>query len=500
MFRKVLVANRGEIAVRVQRACHELGIKTVAVYSEADRNSLHVRIADNAVFIGSAPVKESYLVAERLIEATLESGADALHPGYGLLSENADFAEAVQAAGVVFIGPTPQAIRLMGDKSAARGLMQAVGVPIVPGYQGETGGQALRQAAERIGFPILIKAAAGGGGKGMRVAHSLSDFNELLQAARREAEHAFGDGRILLEKYIPSAHHVEFQILADEYGNILHLFERDCSVQRRHQKIIEESPSPLVDTDLRTRMGEAAIIVAQSVGYTNAGTVEFIVDSNQKDFYFLEMNTRLQVEHPVTEMITGVDLVQWQIRLAAGERLPYHQSDLVQRGHAIECRVYAEDPERSFLPASGRLLKFYEPQGPGVRIDSGVMSGDEISVHYDPLIAKVIVYAENRDAAIRKMRSCLREMVVLGITTNLHFLEDVLGHPDFKRGSVDTTWVERHFVDWQVRKCGVDPEILIALAMIEADLNVLTLQADGIDHPHNFPWNQGDGFRLGQAS
>lgn len=500
MFRKVLIANRGEIAVRIERACRELGIKTVAIYSEADKNSLHVRIADEAICIGPPPVRESYLDSERILEAAKSSGAEAIHPGYGLLSENASFAESVKQAGLIFIGPEPAVIREMGDKGAARHRMQMTGVPVVPGYQGSSDEQTLRQQAAQIEYPLLIKAAAGGGGKGMRVARVPDQFDELLHAAQREAEHAFGDGRMILEKYIPDAHHIEFQILADQQGNTLHLFERECSVQRRHQKIIEESPSPLLDPQLRDQMGAAAIKAAQSVGYTNAGTVEFILDANTRDYYFLEMNTRLQVEHPVTEMVTGVDLVQWQIRIAAGEQLLYQQADLSQRGHAIECRVYAEDPERSFLPASGRLLRFQEPKGPGVRVDAGVMSGDEISVHYDPLIAKVIASAESRPAAIRKMQSILREMVLLGLTTNLQFLEDVMGHPDFQRGSVDTTWVERHFADWQVKTCGVDPEILIALAMIEAGNASNNHEIDGNLPASYTPWTRSDGFRLGKRS
>lgn len=501
MFNKILIANRGEIAVRLVRACRELGIASVAVYSQADQQALHVRLADEAIPIGPAAASESYLNIERILEAARDSRAQAIHPGYGFLSENAAFAQAVQDAGLVFIGPPPAAIQAMGDKAAARQRMQAAGVPVVPGYQGQDDEHTLMQVADRIGFPLLVKAAAGGGGKGMRVAQRAEELPEALAAARREALHAFGDQRLILERYIARAHHVEFQVLGDQHGRLLHLFERECSVQRRHQKIIEETPSPLLDAALREQMGEAAVQAARAVGYTNAGTVEFIVDPPTRRFYFLEMNTRLQVEHPITELVAGIDLAQWQIRIAAGERLPYVQQDLRQAGHAIECRLYAEDPANNFLPATGRLLRYIEPRGPGVRVDSGVASGDLISIHYDPLIAKLVVHAQDRSSAIRKMQAALRETVLLGITTNWQFLQDVLGHPDFETGQADTTWIERSFEGWQHPQCELPPQVLVAAALTQFqhtgnwDESAVQLAA----HDPYSPWNIGNSFRLGEG-
>ncbi len=470
-FSRILIANRGEIAVRIIRACRELGIETVAVYSEADRDALHVRLADKAVLLGPPPPGESYLQTEAIVQAALESGTLAVHPGYGFLAENADFAQAVAEAGLVFIGPPAEAIRAMGDKAAARTRMAQAGVPVVPGYQGDDGPTAFRAAAERIGYPVLVKASAGGGGKGMRVVHRPEELDEAVAAARREAEHAFGDPRLILEKYIPRAHHVEFQVLADAHGQVVHLFERECSVQRRYQKIIEETPSPLLDDDLRHRMGQAAVAAARAVGYVNAGTVEFIVDPETRAYYFLEMNTRLQVEHPITEMVIGLDLVQWQIRIAAGEPFPYHQQALTQHGHAIECRLYAEDPSSGFLPSTGDLLQVRFPQGPGIRVDSGVGPGDTVTHHYDPLLAKIIVHAEDRDAAIRRMDAALRQTVVHGVTTNAAFLRAVLAHPDFRAGKADTRWAERIFGDWTPAE-PPDP-VLAALALSDI-LGVLT--------------------------
>ena len=369
MFRKILIANRGEIAVRVIRACREMGISSVAVYSTADQQALHVRLADEAVAIGPALASQSYLSIEKIIQAARQTGAEAIHPGYGFLSENPLFAQAAQDAGLVFIGPPASAIQAMGDKASARHMMQMAGVPIVPGYQGDDRESALLAAAPEIGWPVFVKASAGGGGKGMRVVWEPADLPEAIAAARREAQHAFGNGRLILERYVPRAHHIEFQVLGDSFGNIVHLYERECSLQRRHQKVIEETPSPLLDEVLRAQMGQAAVTAARAAGYQNAGTVEFIVDPQNRAFYFLEMNTRLQVEHPITELVTGLDLVQWQIRLAAGERLSFSQEDVHQRGHAIECRLYAEDPSNHFLPAAGRLLRFIEPEGPGIRLD-----------------------------------------------------------------------------------------------------------------------------------
>jgi len=489
-----MIANRGEIAVRIIRACREMGISSVAVHSDADRHALHVRMADDAVGIGEAPARDSYLNIENLLQAARSSGADAVHPGYGFLSESAEFARAVQEAGLIFIGPSPEAIIAMGDKGKARDRMLASGVPVTPGYQGQDDDRELSARAEEIGYPLLIKAAAGGGGKGMRVVWSAGDVPEGLAAARREARHAFGDERLILEKYIPRARHIEFQILADGYGNIVHLFERECSVQRRHQKIIEESPSPFMNDDLRARMGAAAIKAARAVGYQNAGTIEFIVDGD-RNFYFLEMNTRLQVEHPVTEWVTGVDLVQWQIRIAAGEQLNLNQEQLRQRGHALECRVYAEDPANNFLPATGTLQGVVEPRGPGVRVDSGVTSGSEVSIHYDPLIAKISTWAEDRPAAIRRMTTALRETVLLGVTHNGQFLQDILSDPDFQAANIHTTWVEDHFGDWQPPDCGLPPEILAAAALT-SQRGAGALSGDG--DPFS-PWKMPNAYRPGQG-
>ena len=501
MFAKILIANRGEIAVRILRACRELGIATVAVYSEADRQALHVRLADEAVPIGPPAAAESYLATERILTAARLTGVQAIHPGYGFLSENAAFAAAVADAGLVFIGPSPAAIHAMGDKAQARAHMQAAGVPVVPGYQDEDSDQALHEAAQALGYPVLVKAAAGGGGKGMRVVRAPAELPDSVAAARREARHAFGDERLIIEAYIPRARHVEFQILADQHDRVLHLFERECSVQRRHQKIIEETPSPLLDAGLRRAMGAAAVTAAQSVGYQNAGTVEFIVDPQRRAFYFLEMNTRLQVEHPVTELVTGLDLVQWQIRIAAGERLPFTQEQLSQRGHAIECRLYAEDPAGGFLPATGPLLRFIEPRGPGVRLDTGFTNGDDISIHYDPLIAKLVAFAEDRPSAIRRLQAALRETVILGVTTNWQFLQDILAEPDFQDGRVYTTWIEERFGDWRAPQCDIPPEVLVAAALTQFQTSsggpiVASNRATGCD-PYS-PWRIANGYRLSE--
>jgi acetyl-CoA carboxylase biotin carboxylase subunit len=501
MFSKILIANRGEIAVRVIRACHELGITAVAVCSETDRDALHVRMADEAVTIGPPPAYESYLNAERILDAARRTGAQAIHPGYGFLSENAEFAQAVQEAGIVFIGPPPEAIQAMGDKAQARERMQGSGVPVVPGYQGSEDEAALAQAASGLGFPVLVKAAAGGGGKGMRVVWKAEEFKDSVAAARREALHAFGDSRMILERYIPQAHHVEIQVLGDGHGNLVHLFERECSVQRRHQKVIEETPSPLLEDALRSEMGAAALLAAREIGYQNAGTVEFIVNPVTREFYFLEMNTRLQVEHPVTELVTGLDLVHWQIRISAGEPLAFTQADVQQHGHAIQCRLYAEDPANGFLPATGPVLRFVEPEGPGIRVDSGITSGDEITIHYDPLIAKVIVYAEDRPSAIRRMQSALREAVLLGVKTNWQFLQDVLSHPDFKAGLAYTTWVEEIFEDWQPPECIIPPEVLVAAALTQFQTPFGASPSESPSSPladPYSPWRITNGYRLGE--
>jgi len=438
---KVLVANRGEIAVRVIRACREMGIRTVAVYSEADRAALHVRLADEARPIGPAPSRESYLSIDRVLEAAEASGAEAVHPGYGFLAENAAFARACEERGLTFIGPRSETIALMGEKTAARREAVAAGVPVVPGTLEPLAdeGTIAREAA-RIGFPVMLKAASGGGGKGMRLVKAAEDLPSALARARSEAKGAFGDDSVYLEKAIVGPRHIEIQVLADRHGNVRHLFERECSIQRRHQKVIEESPSPLVTPQLRRHMGTLAVALAERVGYVGAGTLEFLVDADRNP-YFLEMNTRLQVEHPVTEAVTGIDIVQTQIRIARGEALPFAQEDLQQRGHAIECRVYAEDPEAGFLPSPGRIVALRVPDGPGVRDDSGVYEGWEVPVHYDPLISKLIVWAGSRPEAIQRMRRALSEYRVLGIQTTLPFFQRALRHPAFERGDFDTSFV-----------------------------------------------------------
>ncbi|MCB0101911.1 MAG: acetyl-CoA carboxylase biotin carboxylase subunit [Anaerolineales bacterium] len=465
MFNKILIANRGEIAIRIMRACRELGIQTVAVYSDADKNAQHVQFADEAVHIGNAAPKESYLNMDVLIQAALHSKADAIHPGYGFLSENASFAAAVEAANLTFIGPSAASIRAMGDKAESKILMKKAGVPTVPGHEGLETYEEFKKAAKEIGYPVLIKASAGGGGKGMRVVHAENELQEAIELARSEAQNSFGDERLLIEKYLAEAHHIEIQVFGDHHGNLVHLFERECSVQRRHQKIIEESPSPLLTPELREKMGEAAVAAARAVNYNNAGTVEFIFDPKLSTFYFLEMNTRLQVEHPVTELVTGLDLVHWQIRIAAGEKFPFAQTDLHQHGHAIECRVYAEDPSTGFLPSTGKLLQFIQPQGPGIRVDSGFAAGDEVTHFYDPLLAKLIVYAGNREDAIKRMKNALNDFIVHGVVTNMDYMHAVLETDDFKQGKVTTRWVDTKFGEWNVPQ----PELhaLIAAALTD---------------------------------
>jgi acetyl-CoA carboxylase biotin carboxylase subunit len=442
VFKKILIANRGEIALRVIRACKELGIQTVAVYSEADRESLPVRFADDDVCIGPAPSRDSYLKIPRLIAAAEITGADAIHPGYGFLAENAEFAETCVASNIAFIGPTPAQIRVMGDKAAARAAMAAAGVPIIPGTPGPVDDvdEALT-FARTIGFPVIIKAAAGGGGKGMRVARDPDDFARSFQLARSEALSAFGSGEVYVEKYLARPRHIEFQILGDTHGHVIHLGERDCSVQRRHQKLIEEAPSPAVGPDLRARMGEAAVRGAKSIDYVGAGTVEMLLDEDGS-FYFMEMNTRIQVEHPVTEMLTGVDLVKEQIRVAAG--LPLRETTVPPlRGHVIECRVNAEDPARNFQPSPGRIVAFHPPGGPGVRLDSHVYAGYTVPPYYDSLLAKVICEGRDRDEAIRRMQIALESFIIEGVTTTIPFLARVMENPRFRAGEVDTKFLER---------------------------------------------------------
>ncbi len=444
MFKKVLVANRGEIAVRIIRACRELGLETVAVYSEADRTALHVRYADEAYSIGPAPVQESYLRWERIVDVAIRAGADAVHPDYGFLGENYVFAQASREAGLIFVGPDPQTIGLMSDKMAARRAVKAAGVPVAPGTDYGLSNEELIAAAEELGYPLLIKPAHGGGGKGMRIIESPEEMPRALAAARRESKAVFGDDILYLEKIVEGARHIEFQILADGFGNVIHLGERECSIQRRHQKLIEEAPSRALDEELRRRMGEAAIKVARTVGYLNAGTVEFLLDRD-KNFYFIEMNCRLQVEHPVTEMVTGIDIVKEQLRVASGRRLRYSQDDVRLRGWAIECRIMAEDPYKGFLPSPGRITGLYEPSGPGVRVDSGVYEGFEVSLYYDSLIGKLVAWGETRGEAILRMRRALNEYRIVGIKTNIPFHQQIVNDTRFIGGQFDTQFVEHRF-------------------------------------------------------
>lgn len=446
MFQKILIANRGEIAVRIIRACRELGVRTVAVYSEADRSALHVRLADEAYPIGPALARESYLRGDRIIDVAKRSGAGAIHPGYGFLAEREDFARAVEDAGLVFIGPRPSAIAAMGDKAVARATVAAAGVPVVPGTEGEgnLSDEDILRVAPSIGFPLLIKATAGGGGKGMREVTRPEDLPELLQAARREAEAAFGDGNVYLEKLVTNARHIEFQIMADSHGNVIHLGERECSLQRRHQKLLEEAPSPFVDEPLRRKMGALACAAARAVDYLNAGTIEFLVDPDG-GFYFLEMNTRLQVEHPVTELVTGVDIVKEQLRIARGRKLRYTQDDIRLNGWAVECRINAEDPYNNFLPSTGRLELIIPPTGPGVRVDTGVYPGFEISPYYDSLISKLLVWGETRGEAVLRMRRALEEYKILGVKTNIPFHQMLMDSTRFMAGQFDTRFVEERF-------------------------------------------------------
>ena len=446
MFSKVLVANRGEIAVRIIRACRELGIETVAVYSEADRDALHVRYADEAYLLGPAPSRESYLREDRILEIARKSGADAIHPGYGFLAEREDFAEACAEMKIVFIGPRPSSIAAMGDKAEARATVIKAGVPVVPGTEdvGNMTDEDLLRIAPRIGFPLLIKATAGGGGKGMREVKSIDEMPLLLQSARREAESSFGDGNVYLEKLVAGARHIEFQIMADSHGNVIHLGERECSLQRRHQKLIEESLSPFMDAELRERMGTVAVKAAQAVDYLNAGTIEFLVDKD-RHFYFLEMNTRLQVEHPITEMVTGIDIVAEQMRVARGRHLSYTQDQVHFNGHAIECRINAEDPYNNFLPSTGQISHSLLPTGPGVRVDTGVFPGFEITPYYDPMIAKLIVWGETRAQAILRMRRALEEYRIVGVRTNIPFHQTMMDSHRFMAGQYDTRFVEERF-------------------------------------------------------
>ena len=468
MFKKILIANRGEIAVRVIRACREMDIATVAIYSDVDRAALHVRKADEAYHIGPAEASESYLRVDKILDVAKRSGAEAIHPGYGFLSENAIFAQACADAGVKFIGPTPASMEMMGSKTRARQEMEEAGVPLVPGTsRGLESPEQAERVAGRIGYPVMLKAAAGGGGKGMRLVHSCDELRSALEATESEAQRSFGDSEVYVEKAIVNPRHIEIQILADEHGNTVWLGERECSVQRRHQKVLEESPSPIVDADMRRRMGEVAIRVARAAHYTNAGTVEFLVDQ-QKNFYFLEMNTRLQVEHPVTELITGLDLVHLQIHIANGEKLPFTQDEIKIHGHAIECRIYAEDPDNNYFPSPGMINLLMEPSGPGIRLDSGVYEGWNVPMDYDPLLAKLIGYGSDRVQAIGRLRRALGEYFVGGIKNNISLFRRILHDPDFRAGNVDTG-----FLDTMLKKdSGQADTKLSAVAVIAAGMFV----------------------------
>ena len=498
MFNKILVANRGEIARRIILACRELGVRAVAIYSEADQGAPWSRLADESYPLPGATAAESYLNQAAIFEIARTSGVDAIHPGYGFLSENAHFARACAVHGFVFIGPSPEAMDLMGSKASARELAQRAGVPVVPGVDGAGLNDAdLIAAAAQIGYPVLIKASAGGGGKGMRVVWSEGELDGALQAARKEARNSFGDDHIILEKYFTAIHHVEIQVLADAHGRTLHLFERECSIQRRHQKIIEESPAPVVtDEDLRQRMAEAAVSLARAAHYVSAGTVEFIVDE-AGGYYFLEMNTRLQVEHPITELVTGLDLAAWQIRIASNERLPFDQSAIRQRGHAIECRIYAEDPANQFLPSIGEISFYQPPFGPGVRVDDGIETGTQVSPYYDPMLAKVITWGGTRREAIGKMTRALRDTIVLGVTTNIPYLLAILQEPLFLDGRTTTNYLDEQFADWKP-EVSVSESDWLAIAALETlrgggSRGARTAVTTGDVQPD--PWNKHTAWR-----
>lgn len=484
MFRKILIANRGEIACRVMHTCRRLGIATVAVYSEADRRALHVEIADEAVFIGPAPATESYLDMDRILAAAKKTGAEAIHPGYGFLSENSDFARRCKKDGIVFIGPSPESMDAMASKSAAKALMEKAGVPVTPGYHGDDQSlKKLEAEAQRIGFPMMIKATAGGGGKGMRVVNAAGDFKDALDSAKREAKNAFGDDHVLLEKYIQHPRHIEFQVFGDNHGNVVHLFERECTLQRRFQKVVEETPSSFLDEAMRKKMGAAAVAAAKAVNYANAGTIEFIVGAD-KSFHFMEMNTRLQVEHPITEEVTGLDLVEWQLRVASGEKLPLTQNQIKQQGHAIEVRLYAENADKGFLPVTGHIEQFDTPDENCVRVDTGVHSGDEISIYYDPMIAKLSVTGKDRADTVGKLRNALARTAVFGMVTNLPLLRGIARHPDFAAGQFDTGFIERELATLLARPA-ITPAALAAAVASKFSIS---------QHDTAGPW-QNDGWR-----
>ncbi|MGH8283613.1 MAG: acetyl/propionyl/methylcrotonyl-CoA carboxylase subunit alpha [Gammaproteobacteria bacterium] len=489
MFKKILIANRGEIACRVMRTCKRLGIVTVAVYSDADRHALHVQTADEAIHIGAAKAADSYLNMDRILAAAKRTSAEAIHPGYGFLSENSEFARRCEKAGVIFIGPSPESMDAMASKSAAVTLMEKAGVPVTPGYHGDDQGiKKLEAEARRVGFPLLIKPSAGGGGKGMHVVQAAGEFKEALETATREARNAFGDDSVLLEKYIQRPRHIEFQVFGDTHGNVVHLFERECSLQRRFQKVVEETPSPFLDEAMRTRMGEAAVAASKAVKYVNAGTIEFIVGTD-RSFHFMEMNTRLQVEHPITEEITGLDLVEWQLRIANGEKLPLTQKEIKQHGHAIEVRMYAENPDKGFLPVTGRIEAFETPKQDFVRVDTGVRSGDEISIFYDPMIAKISVSGKDRDDAIGKLHNALAHTAVFGMITNLPLLRGIAQHPEFATGRYDTGFIPHEIKTLLTRPTLTPPVIAAAVSS--------KLSAGG--NGQAGPW-QADGWRSGYSN
>ena len=502
MFKKILIANRGEIACRIIRTAKAMGVQTVAVYSDADRNALHVQMADEAVYLGPAPSKESYLVIDKVIQAALSSGAEAIHPGYGFLSENSIFCQQCAAHGLVFIGPPVEAILAMGSKSAAKTIMEEAGVPLVPGYHGNDQNPAvLKQAADKMGYPVLLKAAAGGGGKGMRAVFGAHEFDEALAAAKREAMNAFNDDIMLVEKYLLGPRHVEIQVFCDQHQNAVYLFERDCSVQRRHQKVIEEAPAPGMTSDLREKMGAAAVRAARAINYEGAGTVEFLLDSTGQ-FFFMEMNTRLQVEHPVTEMISGQDLVEWQLRVAAGEPLPCAQEQLQINGHAFEARIYAEDPDNDFLPASGQVTGLRTPQqNRHVRIDSGVVEGDEVSIYYDPMIAKLIVWDSDRDRALARLREALSDYQIEGLTSNVRFLYNLASSDAFCQGNIDTGFIEQHEAEiFRQRADDISYAAPLAGQAISAARQQRAAAKAQRSNDPNSPWHLANNWRLNQLA
>jgi acetyl-CoA carboxylase biotin carboxylase subunit len=496
MLKKILIANRGEIAVRIIRTCRDMGIGTVAVYSEADRGALHVRLADEAYAIGPAPSRESYLVIDKIIDAAKRAKADAIHPGYGFLAENAAFSKACDDSGIVFIGPSADSIALMGSKIEARRAVEKYGVESVPGTLDPiVSDQEARQIAESVGYPVMLKASGGGGGKGLRLVRSGEELESALRTTRSEAFAAFGDDTIYIEKFVDSPHHVEIQVLADRHGNAVYLGERDCTIQRRHQKVIEECPSPIIDSDLRQRMGEAALKVVKAANYYNAGTVEFLVDS-QRRFYFLEMNTRLQVEHPVTEMVTGLDLVRLQIMVAEGETLPIRQNEVSLRGAAVECRIYAEDPDNNFYPSPGKILRLRTPSGPGVRDDSGVYEGWTVPIEYDPLISKLVAWGQTRDEAIDRMRRALQEYHVEGIKSNVSFFHEILKDADFRKGEFDTGFIDKWLRERRVQPAGeLASKDLAAIAAVIFDSSRIASPGPAASQPESL-WKL-DGRRRG---